>query len=76
MKAHKGEEIVCNCARPAGSFRHDVEDRGRISSEDIAISLPGAPDDNGCWVCPTCKAAVARFIGDHWQVKTKNGLLD
>jgi hypothetical protein len=22
------------------------------------------------WVCPTCKAEVARLIGDRWRVQT------
>jgi hypothetical protein len=76
MKAHKGEEIVCDCPRPAGNFLRDIDEDARISSEDIAISLPGAHDDLGRWVCPDCKEQVAqRFAGDQWCVRTRRGLL-
>jgi hypothetical protein len=34
MKARKGEEIVCGCARPAGRFRHDIADHDGILSDD------------------------------------------
>jgi hypothetical protein len=40
MKAHKGEEIICKCPRPAGTFLSDVDQGSSISSEDIAISCP------------------------------------
>lgn len=76
MKAHKGEKIVCDCDRHAGSFRRGVDDRASISSEDISISLPGVPEGHGCWVCLTCNMTVARFSGGHWQVRTRNGWLE
>ena len=76
MKVRKGEEIVCDCPRPAGNFLRDVDEDASISSEDIAISLPGAHDDLGRWVCPDCKEQVAqRFAGDQWCVRTRRGLL-
>ncbi len=75
MKAREGEEIVCGCPRPVGSFRRDVGGDASISSDDIAISLPGIPDDLGRWVCPECKVPVAQFAGDHWRVKTRRGWL-
>jgi hypothetical protein len=76
MKALKGEEIVCDCAQPAGSFRDDVEDRASISSKNIAITLPGVPGDHGRWVCPVCHTTVACFISDRWRVRTINGWLE
>jgi hypothetical protein len=76
MKAHKGEEIVCKCSRPAGTFLSDVDQGSSISSEDIAISLPGVADDLGCWVCPKCGEEVAqRYGADEWRAKTKRGWL-
>jgi hypothetical protein len=65
MKAHEGEEIVCECVQPAGDFRHDVEDHASITSDDIAITLTGGVhhDWGFVWVCPTCNATVAeRFF--------------
>jgi hypothetical protein len=52
MKAHKGEEIICKCPRPAGTFLSDVDQGSSISSEDIAIFSPGVADDFGWGVCP------------------------
>jgi hypothetical protein len=68
MKAHEGDEIICGCGRVVGSFRNDVQDGVSISADDFAISLPGAPDDLGRWLCPDCKEEVAGFSGDHWRV--------
>jgi hypothetical protein len=42
MKAHQGEEIVCDCARPAGSFRQTWTTVPAFRHRTIAISLPGA----------------------------------
>jgi hypothetical protein len=76
MKAVKGEGIVCKCPRPAGNFLRDIDDETSISSENIAIALPGVPDSLGCWVCPECGEEVAqRFSGDQWRVRTKRGWL-
>lgn len=75
MKAYRGEEIICQCGRVAGDFRNDVPDGASISSQDIAISLPGAPDFLGRHLCPDCKAEVARFEHGHWRVLTRRGLL-
>jgi hypothetical protein len=76
MKAHTGEEIICKCPRPAGTFLSDVDQGSSISSEDIAIFLPGAVDDFGCWVCPKCGEEVAqRYGADQWRAKTKRGWL-
>jgi hypothetical protein len=58
MKAYRGEEIICDCGRVAENFRNDVSDDASISGEDIAISLPGAPDFLGRYLCPDCKAEV------------------
>jgi hypothetical protein len=76
MKAIKGEGIVCKCPRPAGNFLRDIDDETSISSEDIAIALPGFPGGLGCWVCAECGEEVAqRFSGDQWRVRTKRGWL-
>jgi hypothetical protein len=76
MKVHKGEEIACKCLRPAGNFIRDIDAHASISSEDIAISVPGVPDALGCWVCPDCGEEVAqRFSGDQWRVRTRRGWL-
>jgi hypothetical protein len=75
-KAVKGEGIVCKCLRPAGDFLCDVDDNASISSDDLAIFLPGVPDDFGRWVCPECKEEVALFSGKRWRVKTKRGWID
>ena len=37
MKAHKGEEIACDCSRPAGNFLREVDGGAGISSKDFAI---------------------------------------
>lgn len=76
MKAVRGEGIVCKCMRPAGDFLRDVGDNASISSDDLAIFLPGVPDDFGRWVCPECKEEVALFSGKRWRVKTKRGWID
>jgi hypothetical protein len=75
MKAHRGEEIVCDCGRVGGSFRNDVADDASISSRDITISLPDVPDFLGRWLCPDCRLEVARFSGNHWRVLTRRGWL-
>lgn len=75
MKAYRGEEIVCECGRIAGNFRKDVAVDARISAEDIAISLPGAPDFLGRYLCPDCKMEVARFEGGQWHAMTRRGWL-
>ena len=76
MKAHKGEEIICKCPRPAGTFLSDVDQGSSISSEDIVIFLPGVGDDFGCWVCPKCGEEVAQcYAADQWRAKTKRGWL-
>jgi hypothetical protein len=36
MKAFMGDEIVCDCPRPAGSFLRDVLDDAAISGGDFA----------------------------------------
>jgi hypothetical protein len=78
MKAHKGDEIVCDCPPPAGRFRRDVEDGANILTDDIEITLNGgAHHDRGfVWVCPTCDVAVAQNFGDRWGVMTRNGWLE
>jgi hypothetical protein len=76
MKAVRGEGIVCKCMRPAGDFLRDVGDNASISSDDLAIFLPGVPDDFGRWGCAECKEEVALFSGKRWRVKTKRGWID
>jgi hypothetical protein len=77
MKASKGQEIVCDCARPAGRFRQDVANGVNISTDDIELDLPwtAVDDISRRVVCPTCKTEAARFVGDHWQVRTRSGWL-
>jgi len=79
MKARDGEEIVCNCAQPAGSFRNNVEDGASIASHDIEIEplMIWDLDNGGRWFCPTCKETAAqRFSGDRWRVRTKRGWVE
>jgi hypothetical protein len=35
MKAHRGEEIVCDCGGVAGTFRNDVADDASISGRTL-----------------------------------------
>ena len=72
MKAHKGEEIICKCAQPAGIFRRDIDALDSISSDDFEISR-GVTEDHVRWVCPTCKATVAQLSCDHYGVMTRKG---
>ena len=78
MKAHKGDQIVCECAQPAGRFDRNVEDGANVSGKDFIITLlPGdVPNGGDHWFCPTCKETVARFSGDRWRVRTRNGWLE
>ena len=76
MKAHRGEEIICDCGRVAGSFRNDAADDASISGEDITISLSGVPDFLGRWLCPDCNAEVARFSRGYWSVITRRGWIN
>jgi hypothetical protein len=76
MKAFKGDEIVCDCPRPAGSFLRDVDDGASISTDDIAITLPWSTIEAWRYVCPTCHVTVAQNFGDHWRVRTRNGRLE
>jgi hypothetical protein len=75
MKAYRGEEIICDCGRIVGNFGNDVPDGASISSHDIAISLPGAPDFLGRYLCPDCQMDVARFERGNWRVLTRRGWL-
>ena len=78
MKAHKGEEIVCKCPKPAGRFHRDVEDGASISSDDIAIFTWLCTLDAlaGRWTCKTCKATVAEQVSGGWRVNTRKGWLE
>jgi hypothetical protein len=80
MKTRMGEQIVCGCARPAGRFRHDVDDRDGILSDDIELFLDaGTAFDaaNGRWVRPMCKMEPAsRVSGDRWRARTKRGWVE
>jgi hypothetical protein len=76
MKAHKGDQIVCKCAQPAGHFDRDVEDLAHISSRDIVFSVPLAHHGSHRHVCPTCHEPVAYFLGDRWRVKTRKGFIE
>ena len=67
----RGDKIECNCPRTVGRFRADVDDRASVAPEAFDISLDGAPDAEGRYVCPNCKAEVARFLGQRWQVVTQ-----
>jgi hypothetical protein len=74
MRARKEQEIVCKCPRTVGRFLGEVEDRASVKAGDFVIDLaPGdVPNDGGRWVCPECKAEVARFLGGgRWQVITQ-----
>ena len=42
MKAHKGDEIVCGCPQPAGSFLRDVHDHASISPTISQFHCRGA----------------------------------
>ena len=76
MKAHKGEEIVCRCPQPAGSFLRDVEDGANILTDDVAITLPWSTIEAWRYVCPTCHVTVAQNFGDRWGVMTRSGWLE
>ena len=72
MTASKGEAILCNCPRPVGRFRADVDDRASVSPDDFEMDTSlVAPEDHIRWVCPICKAEVARLFGDRWRVITQ-----
>ena len=80
MKAHKGEQIVCDCPKPVGYFDRDVEDGASIVEADFAIyaDLCALDDLDRRWVCQTCEATVAERVSEddyRWQVKKGKGWL-
>ena len=40
MKAREGEEIVCKCSRPAGTFLSDIDQGSSISSRTLKFPCP------------------------------------
>jgi hypothetical protein len=76
MKAHKGEEIVCDCRQPAGNFLRDVDDHAAVSGADFAIDLSLSSIEARRYVCKMCKATLAELSGDHWLVRMRKGWLE